>query len=33
MRRYGHRELGLFVLGAGFTLAVITDMVVVYGGG
>ena len=33
MRRYGHRELGLFVLGAGFILAVITDMVVVYGGG
>ena len=33
MRRYGHRELGLFVLGAGFTLAVITDMVIVYGGG
>jgi zinc transporter, ZIP family len=33
MRRYGHRELGLFVLGAGFILAVITDMVIVYGGG
>ena len=33
MRRYGHRELGLLVLGAGFILAVITDMVVVYGGG
>jgi ZIP family zinc transporter len=33
MRRYGHRELGLVVLAGGFMLAVITDMVVVYGGG
>jgi hypothetical protein len=32
MRRIGHRELGLFLLGAGFMAGVITDMIVVYGG-
>ena len=33
MRRVGHRELGLWMLAAGFMAGVITDMVVVYGGG
>ena len=33
MRRYGHRELGLWMLAAGFLAGVITDLVVVYGGG
>ena len=33
MRRYGHRELGLWLLSAGFLAGVITDLVVVYGGG
>jgi ZIP family zinc transporter len=33
MRRLGHRELGLLMLTAGFTLGVITDLVVTYGGG
>jgi ZIP family zinc transporter len=33
MRRYGHRELGLWLLSLGFLLAVATDMVVAYGGG
>jgi len=33
MRRYGHRELGLLMLSAGFLLGVITDLVVTYGGG
>jgi ZIP family zinc transporter len=32
MRRYGHRELGLVMLSAGFMLGVITDLVVSYGG-
>jgi len=32
MRRVGHRELGLFLLVAGFMAGVITDMIVVYGG-
>jgi ZIP family zinc transporter len=32
MRRAGHRELGLWLLAAGFMAGVITDMVVVYGG-
>jgi zinc transporter, ZIP family len=32
MRRYGHRELGLWLLTAGFLAGVITDLVV-YGGG
>lgn len=33
MRRYGHRELGLWLLSAGFMVGVVTDLVVVYGGG
>jgi ZIP family zinc transporter len=33
MRRFGHRELGLILLACGFTAGVITDFVVVYGGG
>ena len=33
VRRYGHRELGLCLLTLGFMAGVITDMVVVYGGG
>jgi ZIP family zinc transporter len=32
MRRYGHRELGLLMVSAGFLVGVITDMVVTYGG-
>jgi ZIP family zinc transporter len=32
MRRYGHRELGLLLLSAGFLVGVLTDLVVVYGG-
>ena len=33
MRRYGHRELGLLLLSAGFAAGVLTDFVVAYGGG
>jgi ZIP family zinc transporter len=33
MRRYGHRELGLIMLSAGFMVGVITDLVVTLGGG
>jgi zinc transporter, ZIP family len=33
MRRYGHRELGLLMLAAGFSAGVLTDLVVAYGGG
>jgi ZIP family zinc transporter len=33
MRRHGHRELGLWMISAGFLTGVATDMVVVYGGG
>ena len=33
MRRHGHRELGLWMLVAGFLVGFITDLVVVYGGG
>jgi zinc transporter, ZIP family len=33
MRRYGHRELALWLLAAGFFVGVVTDMVVAYGGG
>lgn len=33
MRRYGHRELGLFLLSVGFVAGLITDLVVAYGGG
>jgi ZIP family zinc transporter len=32
MRRYGHRELGLAMLSVGLMVAVVTDMVVAYGG-
>lgn len=33
MRRYGHRVLGLWMLSAGFLIGLLTDLVVVYGGG
>ncbi len=33
MRRYGHRELGLLMVTAGFLIGVITDLIVTYGGG
>jgi ZIP family zinc transporter len=33
MRRIGHRELGLLMLGAGVFLGVATEMVIAYGGG
>src|SRR3954447_11713038 len=33
MRRYGHRELGLWLLTLGFLAGIATDLVVVYGGG
>jgi ZIP family zinc transporter len=33
MRRFGHRELELMMLTAGFLVGVITDLVVAYGGG
>jgi ZIP family zinc transporter len=33
MRRYGHRELGLAMLSVGFMVGIVTDLVVVYGGG
>jgi ZIP family zinc transporter len=33
MRRFGHRELGLWMVSAGFTVGIITDLVVAYGGG
>ncbi len=33
MRRHGHRELGLWLLSAGFFVGVVTDLVVAYGGG
>jgi len=33
MRRFGHRELGLAMLACGFAAGIITDLVVVYGGG
>jgi ZIP family zinc transporter len=33
MRRYGHRELGLLLLTAGFLTGVVTDLVITYGGG
>jgi zinc transporter, ZIP family len=32
MRRYGHRELGLLMITAGFLVGVITDLIVTYGG-
>jgi ZIP family zinc transporter len=33
MRRYGHREVGLWLLSAGFFVGIATDLIVVYGGG
>jgi ZIP family zinc transporter len=33
MRRYGHRELGLLMVTAGFLVGIVTDLVVAYGGG
>ena len=33
VRRYGHREVGLWLLSAGFFVGIATDLVVVYGGG
>jgi ZIP family zinc transporter len=33
MRRYGHRELGLYLLGIGFMTGVVTDLLITYGGG
>jgi len=33
MRRYGFRELGFWMLTAGFMIGVITNLVVAYGGG
>jgi zinc transporter, ZIP family len=33
MRRFGHRELGLWLIAAGFMVGVLTDLVVLYGGG
>ena len=32
VRRQGHRELGLYMLGVGFLLGIATDLVVAYGG-
>jgi len=33
MRRYGHRELGLWLLAFGFIAGITTDLIVVYGAG
>ena len=33
MRRFGHRELGLWLLAVGFLVGIATDLIVVYGGG
>ena len=33
MRRHGHRELGLWLLSAGFFVGIVTDLIVAYGGG
>jgi ZIP family zinc transporter len=33
MRRYGHRELGLWLLACGFIAGIATDLIVVYGAG
>ncbi len=33
MRRYGHHELGMYMLATGFMVGVITDLIVSYGGG
>jgi ZIP family zinc transporter len=32
MRRFGHRDLGLALLAAGFTAGLVTDLIVTYGG-
>ena len=32
MRRFGHRELGLLMLAAGFLAGILTDLIVTYGG-
>jgi zinc transporter, ZIP family len=32
MRRFGHRELGLYLIAAGFMVGVVTDLIVAYGG-
>ena len=32
VRRQGHPELGLYMLGVGFLLGIATDLVVAYGG-
>jgi hypothetical protein len=32
VRRLGHAELGLYMLGMGFLLGIATDLVVAYGG-
>jgi zinc transporter, ZIP family len=33
MRRFGHRELGLWLLAVGFFVGIATDLIVAYGGG
>jgi zinc transporter, ZIP family len=33
MRRFGHRELGLWLLALGFFIGIATDLIVAYGGG
>ncbi|MEA2125932.1 MAG: zinc transporter, family, partial [Solirubrobacteraceae bacterium] len=33
VRRFGHKELGLMLLTAGFMAGIVTDLVVAYGGG
>ncbi len=33
MRRYGHKEIGLLMVSAGFFVGVVTDLIVSYGGG
>jgi zinc transporter, ZIP family len=33
MRRFGHHQLGLWLLAAGFCVGIATDLIVVYGGG
>ncbi len=33
MRRYGHREVGLWLLSLGFIVGVATDLIITYGGG
>ena len=33
MRRVGHRELGMWLLAAGFMVGVVTDLIVAYAGG